>query len=53
MPPQHDPRDQELILLAEETRRVADAIQETAIRMRLIEIANEMLELAHMPTKPD
>lgn len=50
---QEDQRDQELIMLADETRRVAYSIEETAIRMRLFEIANEMLELAQAPENPE
>jgi hypothetical protein len=43
----HDDRyDAELASLAHETRLVADIITETAIRHRLIEIADEISELA-------
>jgi hypothetical protein len=41
-----DSRDQELVSLAQETRRVAAAFAEGAMRARLIEIADEMLDLA-------
>jgi replicative DNA helicase len=51
MPPPQIQQDVELIALADETRRVADSIEESAIRVRLIEIANEILELAHAQTK--
>jgi hypothetical protein len=39
-------RDEELVSLSRETRRVADAIDESAIHARLIEIADELLDLA-------
>ena len=38
--------DQELISLAEETRVAADSITDRAIHDRLIEIADELLDLA-------
>jgi hypothetical protein len=38
--------DQELAALARETRRVAATIREPAVRNRLIEIAEETLDLA-------
>ena len=38
--------DDELSALAQDVQRVADSIAEPAIRARLIEIANELLELA-------
>jgi hypothetical protein len=38
--------DRELASLAQETRRVAESITEHAIRARLIEISEEMLNLA-------
>ena len=46
MQPTENGFDQELASLARETRRVADTIEEPEIRARLIEISNEMLELA-------
>jgi hypothetical protein len=44
--PEDTRSDQELVSLAQETRRVAAAIAEAAIRARLIEIADEILDLA-------
>jgi hypothetical protein len=44
--PEKDRCDQELASLARETRRVADSINESAIRARLIEIADELFDLA-------
>jgi hypothetical protein len=44
--PEDDRRDQELISLAHETRLVADSITEAAIHARLIEIADELFDLA-------
>jgi hypothetical protein len=41
-----DPHDQGLIALVQETRRVAETITDTAIRTRLLEIADEVLDLA-------
>ena len=43
---EHDPGDQELVSLARETRLVADSIGDPAIRDRLIEIANALMDLA-------
>ena len=44
--PQEDVCDQELASLAKETRRVADLVVESAIRIRLIEIADRLADLA-------
>jgi hypothetical protein len=44
--PEHHQRDQELVSLALETRRVADSITESPIHDRLIQIADELLDLA-------
>jgi hypothetical protein len=46
MQPADNEFDDELASLARETRRVAESIAEPKIRDRLIEISNEMLELA-------
>jgi hypothetical protein len=45
--------DQELIALARETRRLACSISESAIRARLIEIADALSDLASPRRKPD
>ena len=42
--------DDELSALAQDVQRVAGSIDEPAIRARLIEIANELLELAAQDT---
>jgi hypothetical protein len=44
--PEPDRRDHELISLAQETRLTADSIMDRAIHDRLIEIADELLDLA-------
>lgn len=46
MRPEHHQRDQELVSLALETRLVADSITESPIHDRLIQIADELLDLA-------
>ena len=46
MQPQSHRHDQELVSLAQETRLAAESITEPAIYDRLIEIADELLDLA-------
>ena len=46
MQPEDHRRDQELVSLALETRLAADSIADAAIHDRLIEIADELLDLA-------
>ncbi len=46
MRPEDDRCDQELVSLARETRQAADSIIEGVIHARLIEIANEIRDLA-------
>ena len=48
-----DPRDHELLGLAEETRRVAESIDEPGIQARLEVMASELSELAgSLPSEP-
>jgi hypothetical protein len=46
VPPAGDRYDEGLIALVQETRRVAETMMDAAIRSRLLEIANEVLDLA-------
>ena len=48
-----DPRDQELVSLATDTRRIADSIADGTIRARLIEMANELLDMARFEDLTD
>jgi hypothetical protein len=50
--PQETPGDQDLITLALETMRVADNVPDTAIRFRLLEIADDLLRLARVSELP-
>ncbi len=52
MLPQETPGDQDLITLALETMRVADNVPDTAIRFRLLEIADDLLRLARVSELP-
>jgi hypothetical protein len=49
--PKADDFDHELDSLSRETRLVADAIEDAAIRARLIVIADGLLDLAHRSEK--
>jgi hypothetical protein len=53
MRPEYHGRDQELVSLALETRRAAVSIAEAAIHDRLIQIADELLELARSKENSD
>jgi hypothetical protein len=51
--PESHRHDQELISLAQETRLVADSITDAVVHDRLIEIADELLDLATSEEKSD
>jgi predicted methyltransferase len=51
MRPEYHRGDRDLVSLALETRRAADSIADAAIHDRLIEIADELLDLARSKEK--